>query len=70
MKSISIGREPTYLAMLAQRVRQEQSLHNSHLRPTDRLVFGFVNLDQSELRQTEFVARSFNFWCRNSYCTA
>jgi hypothetical protein len=27
MKSISIGREPTYLAMLAQRVRQEQSLH-------------------------------------------
>ena len=27
MKSISVDREPAYLAMLAQRVREEQALH-------------------------------------------
>ena len=33
MKSISVDREPTYLAMLAQRVREEQSLHELALVP-------------------------------------
>ena len=43
MRSISIDREPTYLALMAQRVNKEQSLNELAL-AADWLVFDTVHL--------------------------